>query len=484
MARHFATVILILSLGARPLLVEAAVRGQCTEETYNAWDSGWPRVLDWGIWWFGPHDAKEKAIKGKESKLFDPSKKTVIFIHGWAGNQGGSTASCYRPTTECDADVCPDRRMLMDAWFAKGWNVGFFFWDQFADEPCARDAEQKVWFDKSKLGLRYATYHLGEEHSQYQIMQAGFDSVADLCTQAIDDVMGDFSGPEFRLVGHSLGSQVATRCAALLKDGRRQHKTVPTRLVLLDPFFTERHMMGLVRCHDLEEHKGIGEYSLKEATKYINTLYENGVPTVVHISSPFPESSVLGDTIFPFEPIVVLVKHRITWCGKVDAAHALTALSHISCEHKSAVVVYFLASEEVPDHCVPWQPFACTDKQIWELQTYQLELAAKGHQRMWIQDNGRHTRDPDDDDYRIAQVELSRREKASVKNIRAVAIHEYHSPLASGSGGLSFGSLAVAALMLVGIVLGVAYRRRSNARSFSALEARGEAELGPLVAAE
>eukprot|EP00928_Gymnodinium_smaydae_P042719 TRINITY_DN28727_c0_g1_i1.p1 TRINITY_DN28727_c0_g1~~TRINITY_DN28727_c0_g1_i1.p1 ORF type:complete len:501 (+),score=80.40 TRINITY_DN28727_c0_g1_i1:42-1505(+) len=468
-----------------PSFVIAILRPKCTQEMYNAWESGYPHVLDWGITWFGPGDVREKAYKGQPSKLYDPSRKTVIFIHGWSGAEGGATASCFRPTTTCDTDICPDQRDIMSEWFKRDWNVGIFFWDQFGDEACARDAEQKIWFDRDGNGLSYRTFTFGEEHSVRHTLKQDFDSVGAMCAQSVDDILGDFHGPEFRLVGHSLGSQVATRCAALLKDARHHHKIAPSRLVLLDPFFTERHAMGLFRCHDFDDHKGIGEFTLKEATKYIKMLYDNGVPTVVHMTSPLPESSFFGDTIFPFEPLVVLVKHRQTWCGKAEVEHPIKTLSHFECEHKSAYVIYFLATKEVPEKCVPYQQFSCTDEELWNLQSEQMDLAIDGFQRMWIQDKGRETRTPEDDDYRLAQVELNKREKYSVRNVHARAEKSYFSPLRGDVGGFSYGYLAVAAVLLGGIVLVVGMWRKPNARSYNTfVERPDDTEPGRLAAAE
>ena len=55
-------------------------------------------------------------------------------------------------------------------------------------------------------------------------------------TQEIIDHMSDFNGPNFRLSGHSLGSQLALLVALNLKDALVPSELQPQRVALLDPF--------------------------------------------------------------------------------------------------------------------------------------------------------------------------------------------------------------------------------------------------------
>jgi hypothetical protein len=115
----------------------------CTPEVLAHWGNEWPRSLDWGLYWFSMDGQIDKAVPGRTSRFFNPEKDSVIVFHGWSGKDDGWAPYCYRPTPFCDPDLCEDERLMMHSWFLDDWNVGFFYWDQFADEPCTRDAEQK-----------------------------------------------------------------------------------------------------------------------------------------------------------------------------------------------------------------------------------------------------------------------------------------------------------------------------------------------------
>jgi len=471
----------VLLISTMPYSVLGVGRVSCTNQTYHAFGK-WPQELDYGIWWYGRNQTKEKAVKGQTSSLFDPTKKTVVYIHGWSGANGGFAERCQRPTTVCTSAVCEGSPDVFVDWF-DDWNVGFFYWDQFGDEPCARDAEQKIWFDRSEGGMRYSTYDFESKKKSYSKLNRPGVSVADLCVESVNDALDGFSGDEFRLVGHSLGTQLATRCAALLRTGGVRNAIAPTRLVLLDPFFTKYHFK-FIRCHSVAMHQGIGEFSLKQVTSYIKTLYGNGVPTVVHISSPFPEDWLMGDTIFPFEPLVILVKHNIQWCGNDNTFHP----HNMGCAHNAAEVVYFYRNgldKNSIGECRPEVPFACTDKELWIKQTEQIDGSVKGTRAVILQTKGRNTRDPTDDEYRDISVKMNAREKLAFIEANAFPIFAY--PKASiFSGARDAGAriaVVVAIVVICAAMVAGAKLNRKNAfvATFHPLV---EVEKGILVPAE
>merc|ERR1740121_2474906 len=142
----------------------------------SMYPSGWPAQLDWGIYWFGPNGQFKKAKKTQKvqvtdpsswvrqddgydnsterykAEFYDPSRKTILFFHGWSGTASWFPQRCERLTTMCGEGLCPrgkgeesdeDGKQqqqkdidLAAEWIRAGWNVGFFYWDQFADEPC------------------------------------------------------------------------------------------------------------------------------------------------------------------------------------------------------------------------------------------------------------------------------------------------------------------------------------------------------------
>jgi len=330
----------------------------CSNNTFQQYTSGWPQQLDWGIYWFGPDDKFEKAVPGHKSQYYNPKKKTMIYFHGWTGKDGGTTAHCTRPTTTCPAgqNGCPadGDHPLVENWLADGWNVGFFYWDQFADEDCTRDAEQKVWFDRDGDGLRWKSFDPKTGSQEYHQYKEDAPTVADLCVEAVEKNMGDFAGSDVRFVGHSIGAQLAVRCAGKLhmwtpKDlagkflsGQVGHPAAPLRLALLEPYFTKHHF-GLFRCHKVETGSGIGRFTAMALSGYAENLREKyGVVTEVYKSSAFTEDvnqlgvhipeglmkhinqvaskeitmSQLGDANHDLEKVATVVQYQPDWCDR------------------------------------------------------------------------------------------------------------------------------------------------------------------------
>jgi len=67
----------------------------------------------------------------------------VVYTHGWELDR---IRQRYRETfnyaandAEHGSDVC-----TADAWLESGWNVGIFYWDQYADEISVFDCEAKI----------------------------------------------------------------------------------------------------------------------------------------------------------------------------------------------------------------------------------------------------------------------------------------------------------------------------------------------------
>lgn len=221
----------------------------CQASTWVQYPSGWPGKLDYGIYWFGPKNSWTKAVPGNPGRFYDPSKSVLLYFHGWEGGGGGSIPVCYRQTADysnLDPRSCSQEIRFVDEWLKSGWNVGFFYWDQFSDEGCARDAEEKVWASEGSWGLRWRSnlssptllsnhhsHHLGGYH-----MFEGASSVTDLCAHSIEIGMPQFFGQNVRFVGHNFGAQLALRCADLLH--KQSHQAAPRRIALLEPFFTLR----------------------------------------------------------------------------------------------------------------------------------------------------------------------------------------------------------------------------------------------------
>eukprot|EP00747_Dinoflagellata_sp_TGD_P209769 gnl/TRDRNA2_/TRDRNA2_83142_c1_seq1.p1 gnl/TRDRNA2_/TRDRNA2_83142_c1~~gnl/TRDRNA2_/TRDRNA2_83142_c1_seq1.p1 ORF type:complete len:877 (-),score=169.79 gnl/TRDRNA2_/TRDRNA2_83142_c1_seq1:63-2693(-) len=425
----------------------------CSEKILDRYPSGWPALLDVGMYFFGPDNLWEKSTSAQVSQFYDPRKPTVIYFHGW---MMGTAKRCYRMTTLCDPDMCPHEHVLIAKdWLAQGWNVGMFYWDQFSDEDCAREAEQKIWFNRDGEHLRWKSYNStlvgGHNTSTYKMYSGGARSVADMCSQSIQESMPGYTGSSMRFLGNSLGAQLAARCSELLYTANAPQK--PTRLVLLDPYFTIAHF-GVMRCrstdfgyddhmasfqapteggemHTFKFTDRIDHFTSQTLDKLVQKLWGQGLVTEVYKSSAFSEQPLLGDTNPKLggssSEHVTLVNLSPQWCGSI----LNKGIESEDCKHKAPLYIYLLQKgtdpppligglsvlSEVPgvdaellqgnisnSRCqVP--SAACSDDEIRALLEQQSSIQKMGHvQTHWEQVAGKGTLDTSDDAYKLRVV--------------------------------------------------------------------------------
>jgi hypothetical protein len=192
--------------------------------------------LDYGIYWCASDGRAEKFIAGRKNSYFDPTKPSVIYIHGW---QKDTTLRDY--FREYPYFIITSSVKNVDTgrfWINKGFNIGVFFWNQFADESEVKDAEAKIWF-----------YNNGYKNMRYRLYDGSYKdfalpkSVGDLAFEEFVKNFSNYNGSEIRIVGHSLGNQLATlltyKVHQAIKSGQLPQNVMPKRLVLLDPFWSK-----------------------------------------------------------------------------------------------------------------------------------------------------------------------------------------------------------------------------------------------------
>lgn len=189
--------------------------------------------LNYGLYWFGANNQYEKASSATSqgSQFFDPTHPTLIFIHGW---QKDHVKNHDRIVYFNNTDGWPDQDFA-NLWRSEGYNVGILYWDQFADESELKDAEAKIWTATGHRNMRWrdgnGDYHTGPKRNVVQLLLNSYDAA-----------MKNYTGPEVRLAGHSLGNQVALSLADQLltqyHNGQISALAVPKRVSLLDPFYS------------------------------------------------------------------------------------------------------------------------------------------------------------------------------------------------------------------------------------------------------
>lgn len=227
-----------------------------------------------------------------------------------------------------------------DHWIEGGWNVGVYYWREYADETYVQFAEAKIWTTQSPVHMRYRTLlpspsspasaepaSPGSEgpysapRTSYAYVDASVPCVSEQLAQALQRRFSMGSAP-FRLVGHSLGAQLVIHSSTLLSQRAQHdpairyalpplpssllrslhthhlyahpyprtlppapplpsslptpphvpHHRLPTRLALLDPFFTPepkpwlgwRTLASVLyeEVHDLSKHIVLEQYQV------------------------------------------------------------------------------------------------------------------------------------------------------------------------------------------------------------------------------
>ncbi|MDZ4289135.1 MAG: hypothetical protein U0984_14310, partial [Prosthecobacter sp.] len=202
--------------------------------------------LDYGLYWF--KDVKN-GMRGRGSlqhdEYFDPSKPTVIYVHGWQQDEVGRRRreSWLRQDPLNDAithDMCK-------IWKRQGYNVGMFNWNQFADGELLT-SQANIYYIATESGLPaghsmiYARLDSNGKSGRH-IFATGTGgaiegkTVCDLFAAELSRCMqGYVPGPnkEFRMIGHSLGTQVVGRTCDAIRNNPGWGIPLPTRISLLE----------------------------------------------------------------------------------------------------------------------------------------------------------------------------------------------------------------------------------------------------------
>ena len=201
-----------------------------------------------------------KAVPGENSEYYDPSKPTLIYVHGY---QSGTTKRYFRESFNFTSASMAAKALaagagtgdydLAGAWKARDWNVGIFYWNQFADEDglVPFTAEAKIWTAGEAGGhmrWRRATTAVDAptEILTSEVVTAPPSvegrSAGDLFVQAVVDALGGNSSGDIRIAGHSLGNQMAAKMTwdlgENIKAGNVDASLLPQRVALLDPYYS------------------------------------------------------------------------------------------------------------------------------------------------------------------------------------------------------------------------------------------------------
>jgi len=192
--------------------------------------------LDVGIYWYGPNGSYQKALPNTPNPYFDKDKPTIIYIHGLntdAMPDRSHESFLYQENYTHDT-INIDTAAI---WRKKGWNIGAFYWRQFADEAIVWDAEAKIWSIYGYQGMRQRRVD-----GSYFVDPNINKTVTQMFYESFVEAMQGYRGNNIRFAGNSLGNQLAITTANMIRINFRSnnlpYNLLPSRIALLDPYYS------------------------------------------------------------------------------------------------------------------------------------------------------------------------------------------------------------------------------------------------------
>jgi hypothetical protein len=358
----WARILLSLGVAVLPTLL-TPLPAVSASQSYN------PYELSYGLYWFGLNGANQKFEAGTANAYFDPSKPTLIFVHGWQLTLSYTIPGFDYTGTDTAA-----------AWIGDGWNVGIFVWNQFSDEPSVTDAEAKIWTPNGPKGMRWRDWN---NPVLYSAAPPGTPSAAELFYETYVAAMTEYAytGGNIRIAGHSLGNQMAVRLAELVDDGIAAGDVPrylrPTRVALLDPYWSPG-------AKDYLDGRTTGE-AVREC---VEELLPTGTLFEWYWSSSWTTEPE-GDSNADLKPMMLYVA--------MDPAYASEGLE----KHMAAQHLYFWSYAFAGPAACSGDGCLGMTRLLSKMSDDQLAAVMRSDYR-WAQNGGASTATPGDDAYQSA----------------------------------------------------------------------------------
>ncbi|WP_273208123.1 hypothetical protein [Marinobacter subterrani] len=351
-------------------------------------------TLDYGLYWFDGNNQSVKAVEANGAvnnvplRFYDPSKPTIIHFHGW---QPGSATRGDGYDREDFRFVWGDEDVITStSWKNKGWNIAYFYWDQFADESEVKDAEAKMWTPNGPRGMRYRL-----SDGSYSTRYSPDESVGQIAFEQVTAALAGNTSYYVRLSGHSLGNQLATIVANKISDavyaGSVGTNVMVDRLELLDPFWSQDGKSYLGDANGDGANDWVGERTRWLIEKLIQ---RHDTPVTWYKSSGIQDVWI-GDKNTALEGVVTFIHNRFWYLASGDYVN----------KHNHVVPWYFrsmasAAPEEVTINW--WGGRNATGDDAASAATDDSRIRAMmGDSYHWDQVEGRYTANPVDDQFEV-----------------------------------------------------------------------------------
>jgi hypothetical protein len=286
--------------------------------------------------------ARQQYMKKLESKgFFDPNKPTLIFIHG----DQPTMIMKHKRIDFCYAYMLNTGKMLAtintrNGW--KGWNVGMFYWTQFADDVQGKHLsdfvraitypEMKIYSSQNKGGMRWAyldskgkpafCYKGKKNCATLPMNTSGHpDSVSELAYYAYINAFPKGYNKPIRITGQSLGTQLAIQLAHKVLENH--HMPQPDEVVLLDPYFTP----GFHHINVGDDTESVADYSFNTMRDSLDM--DKNLGFAIYRTTKLSEWPT-GDENKPLENISAYLRICPAFLKNADKKKQ-TVYEHISC---------------------------------------------------------------------------------------------------------------------------------------------------------
>jgi hypothetical protein len=349
-------------------------------------------TLDYGLYWFDGDNNSVKAVEADGTvnnvplKFYDPSKPTIVHFHGW--QPGSATRGDGYDREDFRFAWGSEDVITSSSWKSKGWNIAYFYWDQFADESELKDAEAKMWTTTGPRGMRYRL-----SDGSYSTNHSPNKSVGQIAFEQVTAALAGNTSYYVRLSGHSLGNQLATIVAGKISDaiyaGDVGVNVMVDRLELLDPFYSKDGKSYLGDANG----DGKLDWTGERVRWIVQDLIErHNTPVTAYYSSNINDLWI-GDKNLPLRAMVAEMWHRYWYLA--DEVN----------KHNHVVPSYFRSMASAPPEEVTinwWGNRTATGNDAASASTDDSRiLEMMGDTNYWDQVEGRYTADPEDDQFEI-----------------------------------------------------------------------------------
>lgn len=298
--------------------------------------------------------ARQNYIALLEKKgFFDPNKPTLLFIHG---DQPTTTLKrkridfCYSYLQTNDQMSTPLN--TLNNW--ANWNVGIFYWNQFADDIAGKSLsdfvkaitypEMKIYSSENVANMRWSYINsqgniafcsIGNKNcAPLPVDTNGHPlSVREILYQAYLNAFPTGYRKEIRITGQSLGTQLAIQLTGYVENDPLAPK--PSTLVLLDPYFTP----GIHRINTGLTTDSSANYNYHVAKQFLKKDPKLGL--IIYRTSKLSEWPT-GDHNIPLQNLAAYLQICPTYLNNAYKKQR-TLNEHISCAYT------YLYSKKFPE---------------------------------------------------------------------------------------------------------------------------------------